>query len=146
MDEVKDVETTEPTNPTPPAEEPLKSFSQDDVNRIVQERLARERERINSMINEDEGIRRELMESRLKLNATKELNSAGYPVEVVDMVDCTDEKTCKESLARVKKVYDLAYKQAVNDIYKGNGRTPGKGNAAADSIDDKLRNAFLPRE
>lgn len=146
MEEVKNVETTESTNPTPTAEEPLKSFTQDDVNRIVQERLARERERINSMINEDEGIRKELTESRLRLNATKELSGAGYPVEIVDMVDCADEKACKESIARVKKVYDLAYKKAVDDIYRTNGRTPGKGNAGGGSVEDKLHNAFFPKE
>lgn len=149
-EEVKDVKITDPKQPepadTPPAEESTKSFTQDDVNRIVQERLARERERINSMINEDEGIRKELTESRLKLTATKELNAAGYPVEIVDMVDCTDEKACKESIARVKKVYDLAYKKAVDDIYKGNGRTPSKGNDVARSIDNRLRSAFLQKE
>ena len=145
MEEVKDVKDTETKEPTQ-EEGAEKTFTQDDVNRIVQERLARERERINGMINEDEGIRKELTESRLRLNASKELSGAGYPVEIVDMVDCTDEKACKESIARVKKVYDLAYKKAVDDIYRTNGRTPGKGNANGRTVADQLHDAFFPKE
>lgn len=149
-EEVKDVEATEPEQQkavqTPPEEEIPKSFTQDDVNRIVQERLARERERINSMINEDEGIRKELTANRLKLNATKELNAAGYPIELVDFVDCTDEKACKESIGKISKVYDLAYKNATAAIYRTNGRIPGKGNTGAGLVEDKLRAAFRPKE
>ena len=149
-EELKDVETTESAPQeaavTPSQEDAQKSFTQDDVNRIVQERLARERERINSMINEDEGIRKELTANRLKLNATKELNAAGYPIELVDFVDCADEKACKESIKKISKVYDLAYQNATADIYRANGRIPGRGNTGGGAVNDKLRNAFRPKE
>lgn len=131
---------------TPAAEEPAKSFSQEDVNRIIQERLARERERINSMINEDEGIRKELVENRLRLSAARELNASGYPIELVDLVDCTNEETSRDSIEKLSKVYDLAYKNAIGDIYRSNGREPGKGSVGAGAVEDKLREAFRPRE
>lgn len=145
---LKDVETTETNQPEmadTPKKEELKTFTQEDVNRIVQERLSRERERINSMINEDEGIRKELTANRLKLDATKELNAAGYPIELVDFVDCADEKTCKKSIEKICKVYELARRNATADIYKANGRIPGKGNAGGGAVEDRLRNAFLPK-
>lgn len=148
-EELRNAEIAEPAPQeaaTPAQEETSKSFSQEDVNRIVQERLARERERINSMINEDEGIRKELTVNRLKLNATKELNAAGYPIELVDFVDCTDDKTCKDSIKKISKVYDLAYQNATAVIYRANGRIPGRGNTGGGAVEDKLRNAFRPKE
>lgn len=123
-------------------DEEAKVFTQADVNRIVQERLARERERINSMINEDEGIRKELLENRLRLDAAKELSEAGCPMDLLDLVDCADEERCRDSIGKIRKVYELAYQNAVRQVYRSNGRTPGRGGMAAPA-EDKLRNAFL---
>lgn len=124
-------------------EEVEKTFTQDEVNRIVQERLARERERINGMINEDEGIRRELAASRMKLDAAATLSKQGYPHELLDLLDYSDADACQQSLDKVCSVFDAAVQQEIDKIFRANGRIPGVGTIASAS-DDKLREAFRP--
>lgn len=145
MENVKNVETMEQQAQTvqaPSQEEPARTFSQEDVNRIVQERLARERERINSMINEDESIRKELQASRLKLKAAAKLSEKGYPHILLELADFSSEESMAESMEKIGKLYDAAYLDAVNAIYKQNGRQPGKGSGNQISSADALRDAF----
>lgn len=129
---------------TPAQEEKEKTFTQDDVNRIVQERLSRERERINSIINEDESVRKELATEKLKLKATRELTEKGFPVELVDFMDCTDENTYKQSLEKVCSVFDKLYKRELEKVFRSSGRTPESGTNVSGNTGDALRDAFRP--
>lgn len=104
-------------------QETPKVFTQEEVDKIVKQRISRERERINGMVNDDETIRQELMASKLKLSASKELSEAGLPLDLADFVDYTNEESSRASLDTLKKVYDKAFKAGIASIYKENGRS-----------------------
>lgn len=53
--------------------EEVKTFTQEQLNDIVEKRLAKERKRLRSMIEDDEAVKAELLKNRLQLSATKSL-------------------------------------------------------------------------
>ena len=87
-----------------------KTFTQDDVNRIVQERLAKEKGKASS--NEDfekktaELDRRtsELEARENRLNALTALRSAGYPDELADVIRCSNADELKKSMELIDKI------------------------------------------
>lgn len=87
-----------------------KTFTQDDVNRIVQERLAKEKGKASS--NEDfekktaelERKQTELLEKENRLNALTALRSAGYPDELADVIRCSNEDELKKSIELIDKI------------------------------------------
>lgn len=87
-----------------------KTFTQDDVNRIVQERLAKEKGKASS--NEDfekktaelERKQAELLEKENRLNALTALRSAGYPDELADVIKCSNEDELKKSMELIDKI------------------------------------------
>ena len=141
------LEMQETPTETPKEEEQAKTFTQDEVNRIVQERIARERVRLNGLINDDENIRMELNAERLKVAAIKELSQKGYPVDLVEFMDCSTEQTYKESLERLDKMYDMIYDKIIHEVFKAGGRQPrgGSYNTGTDKSEDRLKNAFAPK-
>lgn len=72
-----------------------KTFSQDDVNRIVQERLSKERAKTESGFAERE---KELARREFALDARKELSDRGYPEDLLDALNATDANSLKKSL------------------------------------------------
>lgn len=134
-----------PEAPEAPGEEIVKTFSQDDVNRIVQERIARERERINAVINEEAQIRKELEAEKLKLKITKDLSNRGIPIEMAEFIDCSSQASYEESAEKIVKVYDIIYKYIMTAIFKQNGRIIEKGSSSdckTNNLEEKLREAF----
>lgn len=89
-----------------------KTFTQEDVNRIVQERLAKEKGKASS--NEDfekktaelERKQAELLEKENRLNALTALRSAGYPDELADVIRCDSDDDLKKSLETIKKIIE----------------------------------------
>ncbi len=87
-----------------------KTFTQDDVNRIVQERLAKEKGKASS--NEDfekktaelERKQAELLEKENRLNTLTALRSAGYPDELADVIRCSNEDELKKSMELIDKI------------------------------------------
>ena len=53
-----------------------RTFTQDDVNRIVQDRLAKDREKASKELNERE---QELAQREFRLNSRQKLIDKGYP-------------------------------------------------------------------
>lgn len=125
-------------------QEDKKVFTQDEVNDIVQARLERERKRLNAMINEDEAIKQELTESRLKLEAAKELRDKDYPQELLELFDYSDASTYEQSKERVLDVFNRALNSKVDQIFRANGRTPHT-NTGSFPGKDPLKAAFLKR-
>ena len=67
--------------------EEVKTFTQEQLNDIVEKRLAKERKRLRSMIEDDEAVKAELLKNRLQLSATKSLTNNGYPIDLVELMD-----------------------------------------------------------
>ena len=137
-DDTKKIEGTTSTDTAPDAG---KLFTQDELDKIVQTRLNREKERLSAMINDDAAIREELRVNKLKLEKTKDVTEKGLPVELLELLDYTDQDTCNASFDKLVNVIGLAAQNSVDKLIKSNGYIPPKGNGAG-SAKDGLKGAF----
>lgn len=80
-----------------------KTFSQDDVNRIVGERLAKEKAKGEAAFAERE---RQLAQRELLLTAKEKLTENGLPVELVDALNVSSPEALEKALSIVKTVMD----------------------------------------
>ena len=72
-----------------------KTFTQDDVNRIVQERLAKDREKASKELGERE---QELAQREFRLNSRQKLIGKGYPETLLDALNCSSEEAFDKAL------------------------------------------------
>jgi len=72
-----------------------KTFTQDDVNRIVQERLAKDREKASKELGERE---QELAQREFRLNSRQKLIEKGYPETLLDALNCSSEEAFNKAL------------------------------------------------
>lgn len=87
-----------------------KAFTQDDVNRIVQERLAKEKGKAAN--NEDFERKAAELDKRTseldarenRLNAVSALRDAGYPDELADVIKCSNADELKKSMEIIDKI------------------------------------------
>lgn len=75
-----------------------KTFTQDEVNSIVQERLARERSKEESVFAERE---QQLIQRELQLTAKERLHEMGMPVELVDALNVSSQDALEKSMKLV---------------------------------------------
>ncbi len=92
-----------------------KTFTQDDVNRIVQERLAKEKAR-NSGEADFAKRERELAQRELHMAAKELLSEKGLPVQLFDALNCTDGETMKKSIATIEKAFNECKANATSNI------------------------------
>ena len=118
------------------------TLTEDDVDRIVQKRLARARkkwdkehteaERLQKMTDDEkkqyeEDKRKEDLDNReaaitrreLTAVAKEQLNAAGVPADMADFIDYTDADSVNESVKRLSKAFKGAVQQSVDDRLKG---------------------------
>lgn len=72
-----------------------KTFTQDDVNRIVSERLAKDREKASKELGERE---QELAQREFRLNSRQKLMDKGYPESLLDALNCSSEEAFDKAL------------------------------------------------
>lgn len=65
-----------------------RTFTQDDVNRIVQDRLAKDREKASKELGERE---QELAQREFRLNSRQKLADKGYPETLLDALNCSSD-------------------------------------------------------
>ena len=173
MDEIKEQETTVET--TAAAEETTavkeqatptaKTFTQDELNAIIDKRLERERKdaqaRIDKAVTEaqklakmsaDERAEHERQELQKKLSereaeitkrelraeAKSQLSDKGLPVELAEVLPYTDADTTNAALAAVEKVFRQAVEKGVNERLKGNPPKVSPPAPHGDSIADEI--------
>ncbi len=160
-------EQQETTQPEDNGTQSEKTFTQDEVNKIVSERLARERARSEAMYTDIEAREnaisdkerafadkeKALADRENRLFAIKAIKEAGLDdgsdtaLELVDIVmsgkDDTEE-TIKGKINTIKSYCDKRVAAEVDKIFKANGRTPNGASSAADTGDNNraLRGAF----
>ncbi len=126
MDE-HNVQNTE-TSGTPENEtrEDVKTFTQEEVNEIIEKRLNRERKKFTSMINADDPREHELEERRhaldvreMRLDALEILEKKGLPAESLELLNYTDKESCERSIEILEKVINTGSQVAVNRILRG---------------------------
>lgn len=119
-----------------------KTFTQQQLNDIVEKRLAKERKRLMGMIADDEATKAELMKNRLQLEVTKKLTQEEHPIELADLLDYSDEEKCNASYNKIIEVFNIAVKKEVDRRFKANGRTPHHSNPYSGGQGGALRSAF----
>ena len=100
-----------------------KTFTQDDVNRIVQERLAKEKTK-NSGEADFAKREQELAQRELHMTAKEMLSEKGLPVQLFDALNCTDKETLEKSIATIETVFN-EYKANATSNIKFQGFQPG---------------------
>lgn len=102
-----------------------KTFTQEDVNRIVQERLAKEKAR-NSGDTDLARREQELAQRELHMTAKELLSEKGLPVQLFDALNCTDKESLEKSIATIETVFK-EYKANATGNIKFTGFQPGAG-------------------
>ena len=91
------------TNTNPESGAGAKTFSQDDVNRIVGERLAAEKRKGEAALAERE---QQLAQRELLLTAKEKLTKEGLPVELADALNVSSPEAMEKAITTVKAVID----------------------------------------
>lgn len=97
MDEIK------ATNTNPESGAGEKTFSQDDVNRIVGERLAAEKRKGEAALAERE---QQLARRELLLTAKEKLTESGLPVELLDALNVSSPEAMEKAITTLKGMID----------------------------------------
>lgn len=115
-----------------------KTFSQDDVNRIVGERLAKEKAKGEAALAERE---QQLAQRELLLTAKEKLTENGLPVELVDALNVSSPEALEKALSTVKTVLDK-YKSEARPM-KFSGAKPAESlSGVKNTGDSSLRKAM----
>ena len=111
-----------------------RTFTQDDVNRIVGERLAKEKAKTEQELSQREA---ELSKRELALKAREIMISRNMPVELLEAVNYTDEKTLNKSLDIIDNyIRDKKSAPKLTGIKPEEGRViykPARGDGFTDS-------------
>ena len=86
-------ETNQNTDPAAGQGTGERTFSQDDVNRIVQDRLAKDREKASRELGEKE--------REFRLNSRQKLIDKGYPETLLDALNCSSEEAFDKALETI---------------------------------------------
>lgn len=111
----------------PAPQEGEKTFTQEEVNRIVSERLSKEKGKINADREASYAKReQELNVRELKLKARESLNEKNLPSELLDVINCSNEEELERSLEILERVYRTNKKEETLPV-KLSGYKPVSG-------------------
>lgn len=79
-----------------------KTFTQEEVNAIVQDRLAKEKAKYEKQIAD---LQADVNRREKRLNAVDLLKQKELPAELIDLVDLKDEDSMNNSIALLDKTY-----------------------------------------
>jgi hypothetical protein len=100
-----------------------KTFTQEDVNRIIQERLAKEKAKSSG--DTDFSKREQEIEQReLRLTAKEILTDKGLPVQLLDALNCSNQESLEKSIATIETIFNEHQANATKQI-KFTGFQPG---------------------
>lgn len=116
-----------------------KTFSQDDVNRIVGERLAAEKRKGEAALAEKE---RQLAQRELLLTAKEKLTEAGLPVDLLDALNVSSPEAMEKAVTTVKTVIDKIKAESPKSV-QIYGASPASGpTSPPKGVDARLREAM----
>lgn len=119
-----------------------KTFTQEQLDDIIEKRLAKERKRLRGMIEDDEATKAELLRNKLQLSTTKKLTEEGYPISLAELMDYSNDENCNNSYNKVVEVFNEALQKKIDEKFRSYGRTPQHSGNIATNTADNLRSAF----
>lgn len=150
---------------TPQATPPVKTFTQEELNAIIDKRLERERKdaqaRIDKAVTEAQKLAKmnaeeraeherqelqkklsereaEITKRELRAEAKSQLSDKGLPVELAEVLPYTDADTTNAALVAVEKVFRQAVEKGVTERLKGNAPKVSPPAPHGDSIADEI--------
>ena len=127
------------TNTNPESGAGAKTFSQDDVNRIVGERLAAEKRKGEAALAERE---QQLAQRELLLTAKEKLAENALPVELLNALNVSSPEAMEKAITTLKGVIDKIKAEAPKP-FTIHGATPASSSTATPSgVDSQLRKAM----
>ncbi len=114
-----------------------KTFTQDEVNRIVSERLARERAKNDNSGQTSDPIteREKQLAARESKMACKEyLQSKRYPEQLLEVFNTENETLFKDNVEKLRKAFPYAFEPICNAVRETNGTITGAANDVFSAI------------
>lgn len=127
------------TNPNPESGAGERTFSQDDVNRIVGERLAAEKRKGEAALAERE---QQLAQRELLLAAKEKLTSAGLPVDLLDALNVSSPEAMDKAITTVKAVIDKIKAESPGPVTISGASPAQSATAPPRGVDARLREAM----
>ena len=127
------------TNTNPESGAGAKTFSQDDVNRIVGERLAAEKRKGEAALAERE---QQLAQRELLLTAKEKLTESGLPVELLDALNVSSPEAMEKAITTVKAVIDKIKAEAPKPFTIHGAKPAEAGRSPQMGGDSQLRKAM----
>ena len=139
MDEIKTMNNNQ--NPDGAGE---KTFTQEQVNQIISDRLARDRAKGEAALAERE---QQLAQRELLLNAKEKINELGLPMELLDALNISTPEALEKSLNTVKAVLEKQKSEAQPIKFRGvTPATPNRPKANSSFDETDIRKAMgLPK-
>lgn len=144
-DEINTQQQTQTQQDPTPGAKGGRTFTQDDVNRIVSERLAHEREKLQASAKDTER-EKALAAREARLDCREYLGTQGYPAALLDVLDSSDTDKFKAAVEKLVKAFPaITGKSSPPRQYVG--WTPGERSAPKDGSGgpDPIRAAFKPK-
>ena len=119
-----------------------KTFTQDDVNRIVQDRLAKDRAKASEEMSKKE---QELAQREFRLNGRQKLIDRGYSESLMDALNCSSEEAFNKALDIIDsliKERTPSKEQAELEKNRPRFTTPMNGFSGARCEEDPIKKAM----
>lgn len=143
MDQLQNTNTNTSAGAGMGEHEGQKTFTQDDVNRIVQDRLAKDRAKASEEMSKKE---QELEQREFKLNSRQKLIDRGYPDSLLDALNCSSKETFEKALDTIDNLITertaQINKQTKEPEVKGFVAVGAPNDAQMNYKDDPIRKAM----
>jgi hypothetical protein len=116
-----------------------KTFTQDDVNRIIGERLAKEKAKGEQDFSKRE---QKLQQREICLTAKEMLSDKGLSVKLIDALNCTNKETLEKSISILEEVLKENKEKASQVKLKGIIPVDRSSRTPSETPDDTLREAM----
>ena len=115
-----------------------KTFTQDDVNRIVQDRLAKDRAKASEEMSKKE---KELAQREFRLNSRQKLIDRGYSESLLDALNCSSEEAFNKALDIIDSLIKERTPDNSKPVQRITSRVVNNGNTATRQ-EDSIRKAM----
>lgn len=147
MNDNFDVRDTEQTERTGAENENPKMFTEEEVEKIIQRRLARDRRNrkpaqeaeLQAGKANHEARERDLNARELKIMAKEQLQAAGLPLSLADVLKYEDQDTLEEA---IEKILEINQKSQSNKAKTGSWGQRHSEKGPLPSADSKIRSAM----
>ena len=115
------------------------TFTQEQVNKIVSDRLAREKVKSEAALAERE---QQLAQRELLLTAKEKLTDAGLPVELLNALNVSSPEAMEKAITTLKGVIDKIKAEAPKPFTIHGGKPAEAGRRPEVGTDSRLRKAM----